>query len=345
MLTLRQRGKNKIFSVRGTVTLGDKCITVSERSSGTSDKSAATFFKNQLENDLKNELMFGKKAQVAKATFAEAFAAYLSKPQAPNSSDVLRIGILNEYVGTRSLCDPLTAWKDFRLARISEHAPAGQDRYRSVFQAAINYYYGELGLAKIKIPTIKFTNERVRFLELAERDLLISCYTKHVQPIIIVFAYQGPRAQEALQLLWGINGVDLERNRIYFGRTKEGKPLTTPMHPKVEVALRELWEERGRPKTGHVFLNRVGKPYADTRDYKIQGGNPLKRAHATALKRAGILDFTVHDWRHHWASHCVMAGIDLESLRQLGGWASLKMVQRYAGVSADHLRNAIARLK
>ena len=72
MLTLRQRGKNKIYSVRGSVTLRDKCITVSERSSGTSDKSAATFFKNQLENDLKHELMFGKKAQVAKVTVADA---------------------------------------------------------------------------------------------------------------------------------------------------------------------------------------------------------------------------------------------------------------------------------
>ena len=345
MLTLRQRGKNKIFSVRGSVTLGDKCITVSERSSGTSDKSAATWFENQLENDLKNELMFGKKAQVAKATFADAFSAYLSKPKAPNSSDVLRIGILNEHVGTRSLSEPLATWNYFRAAKILGHAPAGQDRYRSVLQAAINYYYTELGLPKIKIPAIPFNNERVRFLELDERDLLISCYAPRVQPIIIVFAYQGPRTQEALQLQWGINGVDLERKRIYFGRTKAGKPLTTPMHPKVEVALRTLWEERGRPISGHVFLNRVGKPYADTRNYKIQGGNPLKKAHANAIKRAGILDFTVHDWRHHWASHCVMAGIDLESLRQLGGWASLKMVQRYAAVSSAHLQTAIARLK
>ena len=62
-----------------------------------------------------------------------------------------------------------------------------------------------------------------------------------------------------------------------FGRTKQGKPLATPMHPKVELALRDLWEKRGRPKSGHVFLNRLGKPYADTRNYKIQGGNPLKK--------------------------------------------------------------------
>jgi site-specific recombinase XerD len=94
-----------------------------------------------------------------------------------------------------------------------------------------------------------------------------------------------------------------------------------------------------------VFFNRVGKPYTDTRLLAVQGGNPLKSSHKAALRRAGIVNFTVHDWRHHWASHCVMAGIDLESLRQLGGWASLKMVQRYADVSAEHLRKSIDKLK
>jgi hypothetical protein len=31
-----------------------------------------------------------------------------------------------------------------------------------------------------------------------------------------------------------------------------------------------------------------------------------------------------------------MAGIDLETLRLEGGWASLRMVERYATVSAAH---------
>ena len=206
MLTLRQRGKNKIYSVRGSVTLGGKCITVSERSSGTSDKSAATFFKNQLENDLKNELMFGKKAQVARATIADAFAAYLAKPGAPNSSDVLRVGILNEYLGTRPLSDPLAAWKDFRAAKIPGHAPAGQDRYRSVLQAAINYYYAELALGKIKIPTIKFKNERVRFLEIDERDLLISVMLSMFSRSLLFSPIRG----RALRKVSSFNGESLE---------------------------------------------------------------------------------------------------------------------------------------
>ncbi len=67
--------------------------------------------------------------------------------------------------------------------------------------------------------------------------------------------------------------------------------------------------------------------------------------HKTACKRAGITNFRVHDWRHHWACQCVMAGIDLETIRQEGGWKSLRMVERYATVSAEHRARTMKKLK
>jgi hypothetical protein len=39
-----------------------------------------------------------------------------------------------------------------------------------------------------------------------------------------------------------------------------------------------------------------------------------------------------------------MAGIDLETLRLEGGWASLRMVERYATVSADHRAEVMRKL-
>jgi integrase len=94
-----------------------------------------------------------------------------------------------------------------------------------------------------------------------------------------------------------------------------------------------------------VFLNRRGEPYTDTRDLKVQGGNPLQTAHENACRRARIADLTVHDWRHHWTSHCVMAGVDLVTLMRLGGWKSLRMVQRYAAVDTNHMNEAVRKLK
>jgi integrase len=344
MLTIRRRGKAQIFYIRGSVTLGSKCIDVPEFSTGTSDEDAAAFLKRQREAELLEELMFGPRATVARATIAEAFDAYLTKPNRPGSSDVLRIGIMNDHIGQLSLSSPVDAWNTFQRIYLLSHAPAGQDRYRSVFQAAVNVFHERRGLQKIKITTIPFSNVRVRFLDRMDRDRLIASYATHVQPIITTYAYQGCRTQEGLQLQWGAAGVDLRSRTIWFDRTKSGEPRMAPMHPVVEATLTKLWEARGRPRSGHVFLNQHGQPYQDTRDAPIQGGNPLKSVHKTACKRAGILDFTMHDWRHHWASHCVMAGIDLETIKRLGGWKSLRMVERYAAVSTAHMVEKLALL-
>lgn len=39
-----------------------------------------------------------------------------------------------------------------------------------------------------------------------------------------------------------------------------------------------------------------------------------------------------------------MAGVDLLSLQQLGGWKDMRSVQRYASVTAEHLREAARRI-
>lgn len=345
MLKLRQRGKAGIWSIRGTVSFGGRTVEVEEFSARTSDRAAAEYLRAQREQEAVEELMFGPRAAAARASISDALGAYLAKPKPPGSSDVLRVGKLNDLVGDMSLADPLAAWNAFQDEYLTGYAPAGQDRYRSVLQAAVNVYNARLGLAQVKIKSIPFQNERIRFLSLVDRDRLIGSYAEHVQPIATLLAFQGPRTQEALQLPWGLDGVDMARRTIHFSRTKTGEPRTVKMHVRVDAVLRPIWEERGKPDGGRVFLNRLGKPYTDTRDLTVQGGNPIDSAHRTACARADILDFTVHDWRHHWASHCVMAGIDLVTIMRMGGWKSLRMVQRYAAVDTTHMDAAVEKLQ
>lgn len=341
MLTLRQRGKNGNWYVRGTVALGDRQIDVKEFSTGTSIEHAATHLMREHERQLTLQLMFGTQARTVKATIADAFDAYLSKPKPPGSSDVIRLGKMNELIGDLPVSDAREAWRQFRAAYLYGHEPSGQDRYRSVLQAAINVFYEAHGLDAIKIKSIPFSNERIRFLSKPDRDELIASYSMHSRPIATMLAFQGPRTQEALQVPWGINGVDMERRTIHFSRTKTGEPRTVAMHDRVFGVLDPLWQKRGQPKNGHVFLNRKGQPYQDTRDLPVQGGNPISTSHKNACERAGVVDFTVHDWRHHWASHCVMAGIDLITIMRMGGWKSLRMVQRYAAVDTTHMHAAV----
>lgn len=345
MLTLRTRGKSKIYYIRGHVSLGGKSVEVKEVSTGTSDRDAAAQVKADLETRLRNRLLFGPAADLAAHTIADAFESYLTKPKPPCAADMIRVGKMNSAIGNHCLSEYREAWQSFRLTHLAGHALAGQDRYRSVLQAAINEHRERHELEKIKIKAIPFSNERVRWLTCEDRDRLLACYAPHVQPIGTMLAFHGPRVQDALQIQWGLQGVDMARDAIRISHEKTAKIQWVPMHPRVRAVLEPIWLGRGRPTSGHVFLNMHGQPYQDTRKAKTPGGNPLKKAHATALKRAGIADFTVHDWRHHWASHCVMAGIDLITIMHMGGWKSLRMVQRYATVGVEHMRDAINRLQ
>ena len=56
-----------------------------------------------------------------------------------------------------------------------------------------------------------------------------------------------------------------------------------------------------------------------------------------ALQRAGISDFRFHDLRHTWASWHVQSGTPLMVLKELGGWETIEMVQKYAHLNAGHL--------
>lgn len=67
------------------------------------------------------------------------------------------------------------------------------------------------------------------------------------------------------------------------------------------------------------------------------------RAWREALERTGIMDFCWHDLRHTWTSWHVQSGTPLHVLQELGGWSSLKMVQRYAHLSGEHLRQWLER--
>jgi integrase len=141
---------------------------------------------------------------------------------------------------------------------------------------------------------------------------------------VTVAVHTGMRKGELLGLKW--EQVNLEQGIITLYDTKNGERRDVPMDETVKAVLRGM-DRRG----DYIFSNEEGK--ALVRAQKSFEG---------ALKKSGIEDFRFHDLRHTFASNLVMAGEDLNTVRELLGHKDLTMTLRYAHLSPNHKTKAIS---
>jgi integrase len=347
-LPLHYRKRGKVWHARGRVRVGTQTVIVGEFSTGAGSRTDAEAIGAAREADIRGDILDGPAGRQRRLTIGDCLEAYLNRPGGVKSYDMARVAEFNEMIGHRSLADSVAGWRIWLAARGSKQKASSVGRWRAVLQAALNHGCAAHDVPAIKLPGVRGSSgeERAIYLPDDQRKRLLACYNPHAACPVLLLAYQGLRTQEALQLEW--RWVDFTRQTIHLvaGETKAGKGRTVTMHPRVEELLLRLWSDAGQPIIGRVFKSARGRPYADTRGRgeHQQGGNPLSRAHATACKAAGVTGFRVHDWRHDWATRMVWAGTDLPTLMRIGGWASLRMVQRYATTSPDRMAEAIRRL-
>ncbi|MFA4888315.1 MAG: site-specific integrase [Candidatus Omnitrophota bacterium] len=217
----------------------------------------------------------------------------------------------------------------FKVERRQEVSPATTNRGLACLKCMFNKakewgkFNGDNPVVKVKC--FKENNQRVRFLEREEIDKLLANSNEPLRSIIIVALNTGMRKGEILGLKW--RDCDFQRDLIRLTNTKNNEGRTMPMNEEVKTALIRV---RKHPDSPFIFCNKEGKPYGD-----------IKKSFFTALKKAGIIQFHFHDLRYTFASHLVMSGVDLNTVRELMGHKSLAMTIRYSHLSPDHKRRAV----
>src|SRR4030095_2897702 len=121
-----------------------------------------------------------------------------------------------------------------------------------------------------------------------------------------------PASGELFALEW--RDVDLGRAvlTVRAAESKNRKVRHVPLNSEALNTLRR-WKLQTKGN-GFVFTNAKGRPFDN-----------VKTALSRLLAEAKITNFRWHDFRHHFASKLVMAGVDLNTVREPLGHADIKM--------------------
>jgi integrase len=172
---------------------------------------------------------------------------------------------------------------------------------------------------------------RLRFLEQEEADRLVAACEQPLRTLILVGLHTGLRIQaEALTLKWA--SVDLKRGTLSVeaAYSKNGRMRSIPLNSVIKAALANLQQTA---TSDLVFAKADGLPFRS-----------IRTTFKTACRKAGISDVTAHTLRHTFCSRLVMAGVDLRTIQELGGWQTIGMVERYSHLSASHKAEAVERM-
>jgi len=253
-------------------------------------------------------------------------------------------------LGKKKLDEITTADIEHFLASIREGkravSPASVNRYRDLlsglFKRAMRL--GLVGSNPVRgIPKLREAGSRLTYLPLAgvEEPALHEALAAELRPLFTVSLHTGLRWSEQIGLRW--RDVDVLNSVITVGRSKNGAPRRVQMNQVVRsVLFDQATQRKGTDDPDELIFQGAYRTVARLFSQAVSRAQAALRA---AGKDASGLDgYTWHSNRHTFASRLVMAGVDLRTVQELGGWKTLSMVLRYSHLTPSHLQAAVDRL-
>jgi integrase len=143
--------------------------------------------------------------------------------------------------------------------------------------------------------------------------------------LVLLAINTGLRLGELLALQWSDINAEGQMLTVRRENAKSGRQRHVPLNTEAATVLGK-WAAQ-KDCAGPVF-----------------GISGTKTSWGSLLVAASVAGFRFHDLRHHFASRLVMAGVDLNTVRELLGHADLTMTLRYAHLAPEHLAAAVNKL-
>jgi integrase len=298
------------------------------RSSGTADKSAAEDFERKLRDDAWRQSRLG----VVRRSWNEATERWLKERAGKRSivRDAQAFGAVAEFLDGAAL-DELTKQALSKLRQALEkedengevRKPATVLRIlaaiRSVLRECVRWDWLPEA-PQMSMPRLESTEPR--FITRQEFERLASELPAHVAAMARFSVETGQRYSAVAKLQW--SAVDLPRKHAFItsSTSKSKRPVALPLNA---AAVAVLKSQVGQHEV-YVFADQRGRAPIGS----------VKTAWLKAVKRAGLQGFRWHDLRHTWASWHTQNGTPPIVVKELGGWKTLAMVERYSHLSSAH---------
>ena len=247
-----------------------------------------------------------------------------------------------EFFGEKSLKDITTSdVEDFRrkllTRKVGKHQlkPASANRYVSMLRAAF-YWAMANGLAGSN-PVIELADKMLkeapiatRVLKRDEQDKLLKCLPTWLRLAVIFCLQTAARRGDVVNLTW----KSVNRSHVEFLETKEGKKRAVSLSKDAKSILDALRPENAKPDAC------VFEPSTSRKTLAFN----IRREWDRAVRTCAIPRIRFHDLRHTALTRLVESRVDLTTVMQIAGHASLKTTQKYLHSSDERKQKAVDKL-
>jgi integrase len=318
-----------------------------QKSTGTKNRAKALEIERKWRQDLLDQKHLGNPEQISLYDALDMFAD--SKIEMKTHKDILsKIRTVKVYFDNIPLHELSTKCVELFALKRKREGKAAQTIEHNIIQLRGAWLYAQkMGyqVSSIIFPKLKIRNQRIRSLTKEEEVNLLSeleprnpKYYSKLTPsterlqllnqrvdnydLVLLLMLLGARYSEIAQLKW--EQVDLSLQTINLIRTKTDNSVTVlMMSNRVYQVLKRRFDDK--VNTTWVFTDKTGK-------------NPRKHSTISirrAIKNCGLVDFRVHDLRHHAATKLIRNGMSLQEVKYILGHKNIAITERYA-----HLENA-----
>ena len=257
-------------------------------------------------------------------TAYERTAATYSRDAVEHFGDLFPVSEVNAAL--------VDAWRQQLLRR--GNRPATVNKKVAAIRAMLSdaHLHGFLEEVPRMPQQMKLNNTRDRVISDTERNTFCHYFRQVGEPAaadLLVFLLETACRWGEAERLHG-QDVDMEKGRVTFWKTKNGKPRSVPLTRRAIDAL--------LPHLPAVGSHRVWP-------YSYERFKTLFRTAKGAMGLANDEALTIHTTRHTCASKLASRGIPLHQLMAYGGWTSLASVQRYLHLHTDALAACVSALE